>query len=218
MTKINLGIHKRFLIIDSPIDFELLANFGTDTVKRSAGTWSIDCYKLLPEEYQKNYPVYNLQLIYDENKLNADEQVSYSFTDMDLGQALKGVNGQVVELTSMQLEQLRPYNLKINNLIDNFLFYDYIQPDNLEGFVPPLNNGFYYCKMIYIYEKKDGIYYQYFSENCIIEISGNKLSLYGKCRRFNSAQDEFLEKIHEILNFTTILSFEGLLKKLEVTS
>ena len=44
---------------------------------------------------------------------------------MDLGQALKGVNGQVVELTSMQLEQLRPYNLKINNLIDNFLFYDY---------------------------------------------------------------------------------------------
>lgn len=66
----HLQLNKQFLIIDSPVPFTLIANNGTDEVYRMAGAWQIDTHKLLPEKYQKQYPVFNLDLVYDDTNLN----------------------------------------------------------------------------------------------------------------------------------------------------
>ena len=80
MIKEKLPIHKQYLVISSPVEFSLIANNGTDKVLRPAGVWQLDCYKLLPEKFMKNYPVFNLELEYDETKIPTGFTLEYYFT------------------------------------------------------------------------------------------------------------------------------------------
>lgn len=105
--KEKLGIHKQYLIISAPCEFELISNFGTDKVSRPSGIWQLDCYKLLPEKFQKNYPVFNLELQYDEDKVPSGFTFEYYFSDLNLGDSLKGVSGDLVELSNVQFESIQ---------------------------------------------------------------------------------------------------------------
>ena len=98
MIKEDIPIHKRYLIIDSPIDFTLIANNGTDEVYRPSGAWQLDLWTLLTKEYFNQYPVFTLQLEYDETKLEEGKTIVYRQSDINLGTGLSGVNGQAVEI------------------------------------------------------------------------------------------------------------------------
>ena len=95
----KLQLNKHFVIIDSPVPFTLMANNGTDSVYRMAGAWQIDTWKLLPEEYMKQYPVFNLDLIYDDTNLNGGTVIVRE-SNIDVGDGISGVNGQDVKVTN----------------------------------------------------------------------------------------------------------------------
>lgn len=88
---LNLGKH--FVIIDTPVSFQLVDNYGFKAY-RPAGAWQIDCWKLLPEKFHKLYPVYVLSIQWDDLDDNVNPVISY--TDLDLGDGIAGVNGQPV--------------------------------------------------------------------------------------------------------------------------
>jgi len=110
----KLQLNKHFLIIDSPVPFTLRANNGTDEVYRMAGAWQIDTYKLLPEEYQKQYPVFNMDLIYDDTNLNGGTVVVRE-SDIDVGDGIAGVNGQDVKVTNFS--EISP--MQVTNELDS---------------------------------------------------------------------------------------------------
>lgn len=127
----RIAIHKHFLVIDSPIPFDLIANNGTDTVHRMAGAWRIDLHKLLPEEYFKQYPVYSIEIEYDSDLLNGST-ISISQSDIDLGEGIAGVNGQDVYITN--LADIQNYIPKKKLIFKEFTyqeFYDYILDNGL---------------------------------------------------------------------------------------
>ena len=95
----KLQLNKKFLIIDSPVPFTLRANNGTDEVYRMAGAWQLDTDKLLPEKYMKQYPVFNLDLVYDDTNLNGGSVVIRE-SNIDIGDGISGVNGQDVKVTN----------------------------------------------------------------------------------------------------------------------
>lgn len=107
MIKEKLPIHKQFLVISAPVPFRLIANNGTDSVERPAGVWQLDTYKLLPEKFMKNYPVFTLELEYDESKIEDGFNFEYYFTNINLGDSLKGVSGDLVELSDYQFNVLK---------------------------------------------------------------------------------------------------------------
>jgi hypothetical protein len=116
----QLQLNKQFLIIDSPVPFTLIANNGTDEVYRMAGAWQIDTHKLLPERYQKQYPVYYLDLVYDDTNLGG-QSVTVRESNIDIGDGISGVNGQDVKITNfsdMPTVTL-PENYKVTNELDN---------------------------------------------------------------------------------------------------
>lgn len=106
MIREKLGVHKQYLVISAPVPFKLIANNGTDFVQRSSGIWQLDCYKLLPEKFMKNYPVFNLELEYDETLIPSGFTFEYYFTNLNLGDSLKGVSGDLVELSESQINKL----------------------------------------------------------------------------------------------------------------
>lgn len=108
----HLQLNKQFLIIDSPVPFTLVANNGTDEVYRMAGAWQIDTHKLLPEKYQKQYPVFNLDLVYDDTNLGG-QIVTVRESNIDIGDGISGVNGQDVRVTNY------PLNQRITNELDS---------------------------------------------------------------------------------------------------
>ena len=98
MTKVRIPIHKHYLIIDSPVGFHLIANNDMDDVYRPAGAWQLDMWSLLTKEYFKQYPVFTLDLEYDETQLGVGEEVVYRESDINLGTGLSGVNGQGIQI------------------------------------------------------------------------------------------------------------------------
>ena len=107
MIKEKIGIHKKYLIVNAPVPFKLIANNGTDFVERPSGIWQLDCYKLLPEKFMKNYPVFDLVLEYDETKIEDGFSFTYYLTNLNLGDSLKGVSGDLVELSEYQFLTLK---------------------------------------------------------------------------------------------------------------
>ena len=127
----HISVHKHFLIIDSPISFRLVANNGTDEVYRMAGAWSIDLWKLLPERYEKQYPVYQIDMVYDDDLLNGREIV-INESNIDLGSGIAGVNGQDVVVTNFSaLQNLYPLQIiEKEKYHDKFYFWaNYLDTD-----------------------------------------------------------------------------------------
>lgn len=108
----ELTLYRHFLLIDSPVPFELVANpinyvphmdgaklRGRDTCSRPAGAWRIDCYKLLPSLYYKENPVFTMLLKYDADLLADGQKVDIRYSDIDVGEGIAGVNGQLVDIS-----------------------------------------------------------------------------------------------------------------------
>ena len=93
---LNLGKH--FSIIDSPVPFYLIDNYGFRAY-RPSGAWQFDNWKLLPEKFHKNYPVYTLSIEWDSG-VNDDIFPTFTDTDLDLGDGIAGVSGQPVNITT----------------------------------------------------------------------------------------------------------------------
>lgn len=128
MTNIKLQLNRKFLVIDSPIDFELYCPEQQDGVKRRKGSWQLTIHDLLTKSHYPLNPIYNLELIYDETKLDVNDKVVFYTTDLDLGQSLRGVDGQLVTLGDEVIDT------KITNLPEelnvNFV-YDYYTDKSL---------------------------------------------------------------------------------------
>jgi len=116
MTRIPLTLGKHYLLIDSPISFYLVDN-EENSVYRPSGVWQLDTWKLLPEKYQKDHPVYTLSIEYDENKLADGKEVLIRESDIDLGDGVAGVSGQAVMLTGIN-DSLLPISVSVSNLPD----------------------------------------------------------------------------------------------------
>ena len=116
----KLQLNKKFLIIDSPVPFTLRANNGTDEVYRMAGAWQLDTDKLLPEKYMKQYPVFNLDLVYDDTNLNG-QHVVVRESNIDIGDGISGVNGQDVRITNFNEmpSPVLPDNYPVTNELDS---------------------------------------------------------------------------------------------------
>ena len=98
MTKEKLQLNRKFLVIESPIPFELYCPEQDDGVKRRQGSWQMTIHDLLTKSHYPLNPIYNLELIYDETLLAENETVSWYTTDLNLGEALRGIDGQLVTL------------------------------------------------------------------------------------------------------------------------
>ena len=116
MTKIPLTLGKHYLLIDSPISFYLIDN-EENSVYRPSGVWQLDTWKLLPEKYQKDHPVYTLSIEYDESKLVDGKDVLIRESDIDLGDGVAGVSGQAVMLTGIN-DSLLPISVSVSNFPD----------------------------------------------------------------------------------------------------
>lgn len=116
MTRIPLTLGKHYLLIDSPISFFLIDN-EENSVYRPSGVWQLDTWKLLPEKYQKDHPVYTLSIEYDESKLADGKEVLIRESDIDLGDGVAGVSGQAVMLTGIN-DSLLPIPVSVSNLPD----------------------------------------------------------------------------------------------------
>ena len=142
MTKEKLTLNKRFLIIDSPISFTLIANEGTDNVYRPAGAWQLNIWELLPERFFKQYPVFNLEIVYDETELKEGEKVVIRESDINLGTGLAGVNGQLVQVENeivvknIPLIQTVEQNQKLLNFTGKLQeFFDYFRSSENENMI-----------------------------------------------------------------------------------
>lgn len=116
MTVETLTLYRHFCLIDSPIPFELVANptnpdgtEGRDICSRPAGAWVIDCWKLLPEKFFKLNPVFSMNIKYDESLLREGQKVSVRYSDIDIGEGVAGVNGQLVQISPQSLATLEDY-------------------------------------------------------------------------------------------------------------
>ena len=108
----ELTLYRHFLLVDSPIPFEFIANptnyspsmsdfsrvTGLDVCSRPSGCWRVDCWKLLPKEFQRNNPVFTMLLKYDADLLGDGETVDIRYSDIDVGEGVAGVNGQLVQI------------------------------------------------------------------------------------------------------------------------
>ena len=116
MTRIPLTLGKHYVLIDSPISFFLVDN-EENSVYRPSGVWQLDSWKLLPEKYQKDHPVYTLTIEYDEGKLVDGKEVIIRESDIDLGDGVAGVSGQAVMITGIN-DSLLPIPVSVKNLPD----------------------------------------------------------------------------------------------------
>lgn len=116
MTRIPLTLGKHFLLIDSPISFFLIDN-EENSVYRPSGVWQLDTWKLLPEKYQKDHPVYTLIIEYDESKLADGKEVVIRESDIDLGDGVAGVSGQAVMITGIN-DTLLPIPVSVSSFPD----------------------------------------------------------------------------------------------------
>lgn len=94
-----LELGKHFLIIDSNKSFFLEDNQGFRAY-RPSGAWQIDCWKLLPEQWHKIYPVYTLKIEWENSEDDKDYIPAINATDLDLGDGIAGVSGQPVNITA----------------------------------------------------------------------------------------------------------------------
>ena len=96
MIREKLQLNRKFLVIESPIPFEIYCPEQDDGVKRRQGSWQMTIHDLLTKSHYPLNPIYNLELIYDETLLAENETVSWYTTDLNLGDALRGIDGQLV--------------------------------------------------------------------------------------------------------------------------
>ncbi len=144
MVRDVIPIHKRYLVIDSPIDFVLIANNGTDEVYRPAGAWRLDMWSLLSKEYFRQYPVFTLEIEYDNERIPEGKNVVYRQSDIDLGSGLAGVNGQLVQVENFPsnlptLENQNTIKDRLNNYNDYIIFGSYSEFGHIVkwyGFLP----------------------------------------------------------------------------------
>lgn len=145
----KLQLNRKFLVIESPIPFEIYCPEQKDGVKRRQGSWQMTIHDLLTKSHYPLNPIYNLELIYDETLLKENEFVSWYTTDLNLGEALRGIDGQLV--TWNYAEQLNVNDFQYNNGIkntrrkifdDGFMLYDYLSTAQLVKYM--LNCSFYY--------------------------------------------------------------------------
>lgn len=131
----ELVLYRHFMLIDSPIPFELVANptnyrkdehgnvlnsdlseiTGRDICSRPAGAWRVDCWALLPEKYHKQNPVFTMLIKYDRDLLDEGEIVDIRYSDIDIGEGVAGVNGQLVSIPS---SDFRPVVSAVNLVSD----------------------------------------------------------------------------------------------------
>jgi hypothetical protein len=104
MIKEKLQLNKKFLVVESPIPFEIFCPEQNDGVKRRQGSWQMTIHDLLTTSHYPLNPIYNLELIYDETLLNENEKVSWYTTDLNLGEALRGIDGQLVTFGDIVLD------------------------------------------------------------------------------------------------------------------
>lgn len=97
--ELTLELGKHFLIIDSNKSFFLEDNQGFRAY-RPAGAWQIDCWKLLPEQWHKIYPVYTLKIEWTNSEADKNYIPAINATDLDLGDGIAGVSGQPVNITT----------------------------------------------------------------------------------------------------------------------
>lgn len=142
-----LELGKHFLIIDSNKSFFLEDNQGFRAY-RPAGAWQIDCWKLLPEQWHKIYPVYTLKIEWENSEADKDYIPAINTTDLDLGDGITGVSGQPVNITTpvtvanlpnvvvgeqntvpVHIETgLQPLEVvsHANNVVDGFVFFGFL--------------------------------------------------------------------------------------------
>lgn len=124
----KLQLNKKFLVIESPIPFEIFCPEQNDGVKRRQGSWQMTIHDLLTKSHYPLNPIYNLELRYDETLLNENESVSWYTTDLNLGEALRGIDGQLVTVgdsildtrivnlpTDIEVSNLQPVEYDIDN-------------------------------------------------------------------------------------------------------
>lgn len=141
-----LELGKHFLIIDSKKSFFLEDNQGFKAY-RPAGAWQVDCWKLLPEQWHKIYPVYTLKIEWENSEADKDYIPAINATDLDLGDGIAGVSGQPVNITTpvtvanlpnvLVGEQVsvpvrietdsKPLEVmgRVNNVVDGFSFFGF---------------------------------------------------------------------------------------------
>lgn len=124
----KLQLNRKFLVIESPIPFEIYCPEQKDGVKRRQGSWQMTIHDLLTKSHYPLNPIYNLELIYDDSLLSENESVVWYTTDLNLGEALRGIDGQLVTLgdefidvkvtnfpSSLEVSNF-PSSLEVNNL------------------------------------------------------------------------------------------------------
>lgn len=205
MTKIPLTLGKHYLLIDSPISFYLVDN-EDNIVYRPSGVWQLDTWKLLPEKYQKDHPVYTLSLEYDESKLADGKEVLVRESDIDLGDGVAGVSGQSVMLTGIN-DSLLPIpvtvqnnstEIAVNNLPD-------VQKVTVQN-IPSVQNVYCNYKRYCSFYPADGEpanfsdFYDWYSTNSSALLS---LSIFFIIRESSSRVFYYVE------NFTTIKDTSG---------
>lgn len=150
--ELTLELGKHFLIIDSNKSFILEDNQGFRAY-RPAGAWQIDCWKLLPEQWHKIYPVYALKIVWKNSEDDKDYIPTINATDLDLGDGIAGVSGQPVNITTpvevanlpnvivgeqntvpvhieTNLQPLEVVN-HANNIVDGFVLFGRVGYDNV---------------------------------------------------------------------------------------
>ena len=80
----QIPIHKKWLWIKSNIPFTIETNYN-DSVEKAPGTWKINTWELLPEQYHKNNPVFMLYLKYNDSPEGIiNPYLHYSETDIEV--------------------------------------------------------------------------------------------------------------------------------------
>ena len=234
---LNLGKH--FSIIDSPVPFYLIDNYGFRAY-RPSGAWQFDNWKLLPEKFHKNYPVYTLFIEWDSG-INDDIFPTFTDTDLDLGDGIAGVSGQPVNITTpvtvsnlpnvnvgeqvcvpvhieTNLQPLEVVN-HANNIVDGFICIGsvYGEKDLSTGMVIGDLRKFYFKEGSIFVQREGSTVHSLAVSDCYICLTKNTFGL-SALLLFSSAYDYNTDTRHNgrihVDNFTLIRG-AGLYKELD---
>lgn len=195
----KIPIHKHFLVIDSPVPFTLIANNGTDEVYRMAGAWRVDLWKLLPKEFFKQYPVFDIEIEYDDTDLNGGSVVIRQ-SDIDLGEGIAGVNGQDVKVTNFSDLVIPSPDIStlakettLNKIFDDRFLeakydgYDFFNKNKLINFIK--NNGVENSSKYQVWILPDCLYFDDGNNSFSLNKNGYLLEDYNNPTQFYNNDD-----------------------------
>ena len=156
----ELVLYRHFMLIDSPIPFELIANptnfrkdehgnvlntdlseiTGRDICSRPAGAWRVDCWTLLPEKYHKQNPVFTMLIKYDKDLLEEGEIVDIRYSDIDIGEGVAGVNGQLVSIPASDFRPITSAITSVSEKVDSLISGNFSNIYSDKYFVPYYNS------------------------------------------------------------------------------